>query len=203
MTQFAFLSFAMVLLVAVISPGPAVAAILARVMARGTDGIAAFCAGLVLGDLIWLCCAMFGLAALAALFQPVFLIVKYCGAAYLLFLAWKLWTEPSKPVAAEPMRGQGRQLFGAALLLSMGNPKVMLFYLALLPTLIDLTQLTLTDMAELAAIVALVVSVVLTGYVLLAAQARRLFTSPRAVQAVNRTAGVAMAGAAAAIVTRS
>jgi threonine/homoserine/homoserine lactone efflux protein len=203
MTQFAFFSFAMVLLVAVISPGPAVAAILARVMARGTDGIVAFCAGLVLGDLIWLCCAMFGLAALAALFQPVFLIVKYCGAAYLLYLAWKLWTGAGAPVAAEPVRGQGRQLFGAALLLSMGNPKVMLFYLALLPTLIDLTQLTLTDMAELAAIVALVVSIVLTGYVLLAAQARRLFTRPRAVQTVNRAASVAMAGAAAAIIARN
>ena len=203
MSQFAFFSFAMVLLVAVISPGPAVAAIIARVMARGTDGIAAFCAGLVLGDLIWLCCAMFGLAALAALFQPVFLIVKYCGAAYLLYLAWKLWRDAGAPVAAEPVRGHGLQLFGAALLLSLGNPKVMLFYLALLPTLIDLTQLTLTDMAELAGIVALVVSIVLTGYVLLAAQARRMFTSPRAVQAVNRTAGVAMAGAAAAIIARN
>ena len=203
MTQFAFLTFAMVLLVAVISPGPAIAAIIARVMARGTEGIVAFCAGLVLGDLIWLCCAMFGLAAFAALFQPVFLIVKYCGAAYLVYLAWKLWTGAGAPVAAETVRGQGRQLFGAALLLSMGNPKVMLFYLALLPTLIDLTQLTLTDMAELAAIVALVVSVVLTGYVLLAAQARRLFTSQRAVQAINRTAGVAMAGAAATIIARN
>jgi threonine/homoserine/homoserine lactone efflux protein len=79
----------------------------------------------------------------------------------------------------------------------------MLFYLALLPTLIDLTQLTLTDMAELAVIVALVVSVVLTGYVILAAQARRFFTSPRAVQAVNRTASVAMAGAAATIIARN
>ncbi len=203
MTQFAFLSFATVLLIAVISPGPAVAAIIARVMARGTSGIVPFCAGLVIGDLIWLCCAMFGLAALAALFQPVFLIVKYCGAAYLLYLAWKLWRDSGAPLAAEPVRGQGRQLFGAALLLSLGNPKVMLFYLALLPTLIDLTQLTVTDMAELAAIVALVVSAVLTGYVLLAAQARRFFTSPRAVQAVNRTAGVAMAGAAAAIIARN
>ena len=91
----------------------------------------------------------------------------------------------------------------AELLLSMGNPKIMLFYLALMPTLIDLTQLTFMDMAELAAIVALVVSVVLAGYVLLASQARRMFTSPRAVQAVNRTAGLAMAGAAAAIVARN
>ncbi len=203
MEQIAFLTFAMVLLVAVISPGPAIAALVARIMARGTDGILAFCAGLVLGDLIWLSCAMFGLAALAALFQPVFLIVKYAGAAYLLFLAWKLWRDSGAPVQAEPVRGQGRQLFGAALLLSLGNPKIMLFYLALMPTVIDLTRLTLTDMAELAAIVAVVVSIVLTGYVLLAAYARRLFTSPRAPQTVNRTAGLAMVGAAATIVVRN
>ena len=201
--QLAFLTFAMVLLVAVISPGPAIAALVARIMARGTDGIAAFCAGLVLGDLIWLSCAMFGLAALAALFQPVFLIVKYVGAAYLLFLAWKLWRDSGAPVQAEPVRGQGRQLFGAALLLSLGNPKIMLFYLALMPTVIDLTRLTVVDMVELAAIVAVVVSIVLTGYVLLAAHARRMFTSPRALQTVNRTAGLAMAGAAVVIVTRN
>jgi threonine/homoserine/homoserine lactone efflux protein len=201
--QLAFLTFAMVLLVAVISPGPAIAALVARIMARGTDGIVAFCAGLVLGDLIWLSCAMFGLAALAALFQPVFLIVKYVGAAYLLFLAWKLWRDSGAPVQAEPVRGQGRQLFGAALLLSLGNPKIMLFYLALMPTVIDLTRLSVIDMAELAAIVAVVVSVVLAGYVLLAARARRMFTSPRAVQIVNRTAGLAMAGAAATIVARN
>jgi len=201
--QLAFLTFAIVLMVAVISPGPAIAALVSRIIARGTDGIAAFCAGLVLGDLIWLCCAMFGLAALAALFQPVFLIVKYVGAAYLVFLAWKLWRESSAPVKAEPLRGQGRQLFGAAMLISLGNPKIMLFYLALMPTVIDLTRLTLVDMVELAVIVTVVVSAVLAGYVILAAQARRLFTSPRALRTVNRTAGLAMAGAAAAIVVRN
>jgi threonine/homoserine/homoserine lactone efflux protein len=201
--QFVFLSFAVVLTIAVISPGPAVAALVARILARGTDGIVAFCAGLVLGDLIWLCCAMFGLAALAALFQPVFLIVKYCGAAYLLFLAWKLWRDSGAPVKAEPVRGEGRQLFGAALLLSLGNPKIMLFYLALMPTLIDLTRLTAADMAELAAIVATVVSAVLAGYVVLATHARRMFTSPRALRTVHRMAGLAMAGAAAAIVARN
>jgi threonine/homoserine/homoserine lactone efflux protein len=200
--QLAFLTFAMVLMVAVISPGPAIAALVARIMARGTSGIAAFCAGLVLGDLIWLTCAMFGLAALAALFQPVFLIVKYCGAAYLLYLAWKLWRDSGAPVRSEPVRGEGRQLFGAALLLSLGNPKIMLFYLALMPTVIDLTRLTPLDMIELAIIVAVVVSIVLAGYVVLAAHARRMFASPGALRTVNRTAGLAMAGAAAAIVVR-
>jgi threonine/homoserine/homoserine lactone efflux protein len=58
-------------------------------------------------------------------------------------------------------------------------------------------------MVELSAIVAVVVSMVLAGYVILAAQARRMFTSPRAIRTVNRTAGLAMAGAAAAIVARN
>ena len=144
-------------------------------MSRGTGGMFPFCAGLQLGDLIWLSCAMFGLAALAALFQPIFQVVKYCGAAYLLYLAWKLWTSAGIPVKAEAVRGRGLSLFGAALLLSMGNPKIMLFYLALMPTVIDLTSLTATDMIELAVIVALVVSVVLAGDLPLAARARHFF----------------------------
>jgi threonine/homoserine/homoserine lactone efflux protein len=79
----------------------------------------------------------------------------------------------------------------------------MLFYLAVLPTVIDLTRLTVMDMLELAGIVALVVSAVLAGYVVLAAQARRMFTSAQAVRRLNRGAALAMAGAAATIVARN
>jgi threonine/homoserine/homoserine lactone efflux protein len=203
MTAIGLATFAAIFAIAAASPGPAVAAVLARVMAKGTAGISFFIAGLLLGDLVWLSCAVFGLAALAALFQPLFLALKYLGAAYLLYLAWKLWTAPpAAPVAAEPVRGSGWSLFLPGLLLAMGNPKTMLFYLAVLPTVIDLAQLTPLGFAEIAAIIAVLFVVIFGGYVLLAAQARRLFTSARSVRIVNRTSGLAMAGAAAAIVVR-
>ena len=195
-------AFAVVFAFAAASPGPAVAAVLARVIAKGSSGMVFFVLGLMLDDLIWLSAAVFGLAALAALFQPLFLVLKYLGAAYLLFLAWKLWHAPAIAASAEPVRGQGVRLFGGGLLLAMGNPKTMLFYLALLPTLIDLPSLNAVGFAELAAVVAVVFVAVFTAYVVLAVQARRVFTSPRAIRLVNRTSGVAMAGAAAAVAVR-
>jgi threonine/homoserine/homoserine lactone efflux protein len=76
------------------------------------------------------------------------------------------------------------------------------FYLALLPTLLDLARITFVGYAELVAVTLAVLGVVFGGYIGLAARARRLFTSPRAIRWINRTTGTVMAGAAAAIAAR-
>src|SRR5262245_32608691 len=86
--------FPSALLVAAASPGPGIAAIVARVLGRGTAGAFAFTAGVALGDVVWLTFAVLGLVVLAQTFAAVFLVIKYLGAAYLLYLAWKLWTAP-------------------------------------------------------------------------------------------------------------
>ncbi len=198
----ALAAFAVIFAAFCAAPGPAVAAVLARVMAQGSAGMTWFIAGLMLGDILWFLIAVFGLAALAAMIQPVFFILKYLGAAYLLYLAWKLWSAPVAVDAAEPVRGQGVKLFGGGLLVTMSNPKTMLFYLAVVPALIDLPGLSAMGMVEIAATIAVVFAVVFFGLVALAAQVRRLFTSPRAVRIVNRTSGAAMAGAAAALAVR-
>lgn len=196
------LAFAVIFAAFCAAPGPAVAAVLARVMAQGSAGMVWFVSGLMLGDVLWFLTAAFGLAALAALVQPVFFALKYLGAAYLLYLAWRLWNAPATAAPAEPVRGQGLKLFAGGLLLTMGNPKTMLFYLAVLPALIDLPSLTTVGMLEISVAIAVVFAAVFAAIVLLAAQVRRLFTSPRAVCIVNRTSGVAMAGAAAALAVR-
>ena len=68
----------------------------------------------------------------------------------------------------------------------MGNPKVMVFYLALLPALIDTARVTVVGYAELVAVTLGVLAIVFTGYVVLASRARRLFTSPRALGRQSR-----------------
>jgi threonine/homoserine/homoserine lactone efflux protein len=200
----ALVVFASALFIAAASPGPGIAAIVARVLGRGAGGAVAFTAGVAIGDVVWLTFAILGLSALAQAFQGVFEIVKYAGAAYLLYLAWKMWTAPVAAHALEidaapekPLR-----LFLGGLAVTMGNPKVMVFYLALLPSLIDVAQVTALGYAELVAATLSVLGTVFTGYVLLAARARRLFTSPRALKMANRGTGAVMAGAAAAIATR-
>ena len=86
--------FALVYMLAVASPGPGVAAIVARVLGRGTRGAPAFILGFLVGDLIWFTFAATGLAMLAQTAYAVFVVVKFAGAAYLLYLAYRLWTAP-------------------------------------------------------------------------------------------------------------
>ena len=160
--------------------------------------------GVALGDVVWLTIAILGLSAIAQAFQGVFLVIRYAGAAYLVYLAWRLWTAPVAVHGIEPerLREHPIKLFLGGLAVTMGNPKVMVFYLALLPALVDVAGVTLLGWAELSAVTFGVVILVFAGYVLLAARARRLLTSPRALKMVNRGTGAVMAGAAAAIATR-
>ena len=197
------LVFAGAYLAVLILPGPAVTALLARVLARGPNGSPAFITGFVCAALIWLTIAATGLAALASAFASLFLVVRYGGAAYLLYLAWRLWNAPVKVTdAADASRNSRWRLFLVGMSINLGNPKVIVFFLALLPTVVDLHSLTLIGFVELAAVVAFIASTVLGVYATTAARARRLFTSPRAVRLMNRGSGVAMAGAAASIAVR-
>ena len=198
------LVFAVAYFAIVVMPGPGVTALVARVLARGTHGAPAFIAGFVTGSLAWFAVAAAGLAVVAAAFAPVFIVIRYAGAAYLLYLAWKLWNAPARTADAEADVSPDRRdrLFLAGLAINLGNPKVIVFFLALLPTVVDLGELTLTGSVELAAVIAAVASSVLAIYVLAAARARRLFTSPRALRLVNRGSSVAMVGAAAAVAAR-
>lgn len=205
MTPTALTIFAFAILVAAASPGPAIAAILARVIGRGTAGVPAFIGGIVLGDITWLAVAVLGLSFVASSFEMIFAVIKYAGAAYLLFIAYKLWTAPAKPVDVEDasnVDGQPLRSFVGGLLLTLGNPKTIAFYLALTPTLIDVSRIDLVSYAELAAIIAVVLVFVLGGYALAAARARKVFRSTRAMKMLNRIGGSVMAGAAAAIATR-
>ncbi len=130
--------------------------------------------------------------------------MKYAGAAYLLYIAYKLWTAPAaaQEVEADRKAESPARVFLGGLAVTMGNPKVMVFYLALLPTLLDLTRITVLGYAELVAATLGVLGVVFAAYIVLAARARRLFTSARAIRILNRTTGTVMAGAAAAVAAR-
>ena len=197
------LVFAGAYLAVLILPGPGVTALVARVLARGTKGAPAYIAGFVGGSLVWFTIAATGLAVLASTFATFFVAVRYAGAAYLLYLAYKLWNAPARgqDVAAAHPLDRGR-LFLTGLAINLGNPKVIVFFLALLPTVIDLGSLTPLGFLELFAMVAIIAGGVLTGYAIAAARARRFLTSPRSLRVANRGSSVVMAGAAISIVTR-
>lgn len=198
------LVFAGALLIAAGSPGPSIAALVARVLSRGMRDVLPFLAAMWVGEAIWLSMAVFGLAMVAQTFALAFLVIKWAGVAYLLWLAWKMWTAPAKQAGeALPASDSPVKLFLAGLAVTLGNPKIMVFYLALLPTILDLASVTVLGWAELVATMVVVLVAVDLAWALAAAQARRLLQSERAVRIANRLSAGAMAGAAAAIAARS
>jgi threonine/homoserine/homoserine lactone efflux protein len=196
--------FASALLVAAASPGSGIAALMARVIGRGVEGAGAFAAGLIFGDLVWLGVAVLGLAVLAQTFQEVLVVIKYAGAAYLLYLGYRMWTAPAEPreISADRRPEGVVRLFLAGLAVTLGNPKVVAFYLALLPNLLDLARVGLLGYFELAGISVFILTLVFAVYVFAAARARELFRSVRAQRILNRTGGGLMAGAAVAVAAR-
>jgi len=205
MTLAGLLVFAAAYALAVASPGPGIAAVVGQVLGRGIRTAPALIAGILIGDLIWFTCAALGLAALAQAYAGIFLAIKWVGVAYLVFLAWKMWTSPVDALQASADRKDisHGQLFISGLSLTLGNPKAIAFFMALLPAIVDLAQLSVAGFAEVALLIAIILPTVLLGYALFAHAARGVFRSPRAMKTLNRVSGTAIAGAAAAIAVRN
>ncbi|MDX0421898.1 LysE family translocator [Sinorhizobium medicae] len=203
MTIASLLVFAGALLIAAGSPGPSIAALVARVLAKGARDVLPFLAAMWIGEAIWLSFAVAGLAAIAGTFHWVFVAIKWAGVAYLLFLAWKMWAaEPQMPGEGLPETRSPSKMFFAGLTVTLGNPKIMMFYVALLPSIIDLRSVGLFGWAELVATMFAVLVVIDLAWVLMAAKARQFLRSRRAVRIVNRASAGTMAGAAVAIAVR-
>src|SRR5438876_619341 len=91
---------------------------------------------------------------------------------------------------------------GPGLAITLGNPKIMVFYLALLPTILDLTHVTMAGWAELTITMFVVLAAVDLSYVAVAHRARQLIRSVRAMRVANRTSAVAIGSAAVIMATR-
>jgi len=204
MSLSSLLIFGAALFVAAGSPGPSVAALVARVVAKGSRDVLPFLAAMWIGEAVWLSLAVFGLAFVAQTFHLAFVVVKWVGVGYLVWLAWKMWTAPVAVKEGElPNNDSPPKLFFAGMAVTLGNPKIMMFYLALLPTIIDLGSVTVLGWAELTVTMALVLVAVDLAWMIAAAQARRLLKSVRSMRIANRVSAATMAGAAAAIAARS
>lgn len=204
MTPAAYFTYAGALAIAAAIPGPGVTALVARALGSGFGAALAMSFGIVLGDVFYLTAVVLGLAFVAQTFGMAFLVVKWAGIAYLAFLAWKFWRDGILPKHVDAKRstaGPVANLLGG-LALTLGNPKTMIFYIAILPTIVDLHEITPAVYAVLASVTIMVLLVVLVPYLALAAKARDLLDSPRGLKVLSRSAAACLAGAALAIAAR-
>lgn len=183
-----------------ITPGPGVFAILARGMVHGWKKCITLSLGMTCSDMIYLVLACYGLATVAENWSFAFEVIRYIGAAYLIYLGYKMFRSlPEVQGSAEQIAKQSQKSelasFAQGFLISASNPKVILFYISFLPTFIDLTLLRSQDilLVTVLAFVALMM-----GLLLIALGAGRMVTllkTPLAHKRLNQSAGGIMIAA--------
>ncbi len=193
--------FALVYFIFVITPGPGVAAMVARGLGTGLRGWFPYALGFMLGDMVWFTVAATGLSALAHQFAIAFIAVKYLGCAYLVYLAWKIWRSPplvtaigEAHVATAPWPS-----FIGALTLCLGNPKVIVFFISIMPLVVDVTHVTIWSYLAMLAVMVPFAPLLTFSVLYLAKRARMIFQSAKALRRINRGSASLMAGAAAVI----
>ena len=203
MTFESAIAFAIGMFFLALSPGPGLATIISRALASGPVAGLAVTAGLVLADFAFMAVAMVGLTAVATALGPLFKVVKYAGAAYLLWLGYRAFRSSASPLIVTPRSGKGLiKDVGLGFLVTLGNPKAILFYSALLPTFLDMTRIRFSDFLVLAAIVVVISYLVYGGYIVLAERSRRLLSSTSASRIFNRLTGSILIGAGVAVAAR-
>ncbi len=198
------LTYAVALLIAAAIPGPGIAALVGQSLGGTPRSSVFFMLGIALGDVTWLTIAVVGLAAVAKTFAGAFVVIKVLGAVYLLYLAWVFWTSDASEssVNARKERSSSSTLI-AGYGVTLGNPKAIIFYLALLPSVLDLGVVSFTQWLVLSVLTIVILFVALAPYAFLAVKARSVMSNAPALKRLNQTAAIVIGAAGAFILTEA
>lgn len=190
--------YAGALLVLFLTPGPVWMALLARAVSGGWAAAWPLALGVAVGDVLWPLLAIFGVSTIVALYADFLILLRYGGAVMLAVIGLQVMRHASTDLTADRrLTRPGRKAgFLAGVMVIIGNPKAIFFYMGLLPGFFDMRTLTAGDIAV---ICALSFAIPLSGNLVLAAfvgRVRRFLASPAAVQRTNLIAGGLLIGVA-------
>ena len=172
------------------APGPGDAAVVAESISAGLRRALQVVAGIIVADFVFILCAVYGLAAAAELLGPLFTIVRYACAAYLVRLGVLALRAPPRALASESSGATGMVSgFATGFAVTLGDPKAILFYASLLPAFADVTRFTLLDTIVVMAIAAVSVATVKITYAYLARRAGSLLESVGVSRKLDQVAG--------------
>jgi len=204
MTFISIFAFSAAMFLLAITPGPGVIATISRALASGFNNAAFVVLGIVLGDIIFLLLAIFGLSAIATILGDFFVVVKYLGGLYLLFLGYKILTSKDEETELKAVEELSwKKNFSTGLLITLSNPKVILFYLGFLPTFVNLQALTFFDILIISGIVTIVLGGVMLVYAYTASKTRKLFKNKKSKRKINLVASCVMILAGVILITKS
>lgn len=193
-----WLAFVAASAVIVAIPGPTVLLIVSYALSQGRRAAIPLVAGVTLGDLTSMTASMLGLGALLMTSALLFTALKWLGAAYLVYLGYKLWREPvGEAEQQEASTVSGQRLFWHTYAVTALNPKTIVFFVAFLPQFLDRTAPLLPQMLILETTFVALGTLNAALYVVQATAARSVLNRPAIRRTVNRIGGTLLIGAGA------
>jgi len=181
-------------------PGPTVLVVIGYAVSNGLRPAFASMIGVALGDITAMALSLLGLGAVLAASAEAFFVLKWLGAAYLVYLGLKMWRAPAGLPAAfdgAPAVQPIRTMIAKAFTVTVLNPKGILFFSAFMPQFVDPAAPLAPQMAILGGTFVGLGFCIIGGYALLSGRLRGLFASPAAMRRFNRASGSALIGAGA------
>lgn len=190
-----YLLFLIVAAVTVLSPGPGVVMTLSNALRYGARGTFGGIIGIACGTLIVASISATSVGVLLTTSAMAFTILKFVGAAYLIYLGIKLWRSPAINITVQPAQAESfTKRFLEGLSLQLTNPKAVFFFISIFPQFIDLQS---NYSAQFSILVTTYIALVLgihSLYALFAKRAKQWFTSERGGQILNKTASATFVG---------
>lgn len=193
----AFVAAAMAML---LIPGPTILLVIGQSLGGGARNAAPLVAGVALGDLTAMTLSLAGMGAILAASATAFAVLKWVGAAYLVWLGVAMWRAPVDAAAAPPL--QGRQAMRQAWLVTALNPKGIVFFVAFVPQFIDPARGFVAQAAILVATFVTLAAANAAAYAALAARLSGAVRRPGLRRALNRMGGAVLVGAGFAVALR-
>jgi threonine/homoserine/homoserine lactone efflux protein len=197
-----WLAFTAATIVLLLIPGPTVLLVVSYALGQGWRTALPMAVGVALGDFTAMTLSMLGVGALLAASATVFTVLKWIGAAYLVWLGIRLW-RAGGALRAEPRStaASAAKMLGHAWLVTALNPKGLTFFVAFVPQFLSPEANFWTQMVVLEATFVTLAFVNVLAYAALAARAGGLVKNPRAVGVVNKIGGSCLIGAGLAAAT--
>ena len=196
MTFETWLAFSAASLVLLLIPGPTILLVMSYALGQGWRVALPMAAGVALGDFTAMTLSMLGIGALLMASATVFTVLKWAGAAYLVWLGIKLFRAGGTLEAQAETRPRSRvKMLAHAWLVTALNPKSITFFVAFLPQFLDPKLPLLPQMVVFEATFLVLAFANALGYALVAARARDVFRKPSAIRMFNRVGGGLLVGA--------
>lgn len=199
MTLEIWITFVSVVFIFAIIPGPTVILVLGQSISHGKKSVVPLVSGVLMGDLVAMTLSLIGLGAVLATSATLFMILKWFGVGYLVYLGIKVWREmPERDLQSLSVSGMSpTNLFKSSFLVTALNPKDIVFFVAFLPQFVNPEVAAVPQLLILMVTFLGVVSISITSFALFAGAVRHKIQSLPARRRLNRLGGMAMFGAAA------